>query len=206
LRFLFFLFIFFFFFHSERQTTPHGVLHDFLLSRRQSLSRFERQGDQQRDVCCHAERQHKNQSGLGQIYQTGRAETGWNFLISFLSPLLADPCFFFFLFPLSEKNSILDRARKELEEYFEGKRQDFTIEIEPAGTEFQKVRKEKEKKVKILSSLSSLSFFFFFSSVCVGVCVQDSLWHDTFVCWCRKNDEKKILQPRHRVARLPVRK
>jgi O-6-methylguanine DNA methyltransferase len=35
-------------------------------------------------------------------------------------------------------NSILEKLRAELAEYFAGKRNDFTIEMTPTGTEFQK--------------------------------------------------------------------
>src|SRR5215212_2029137 len=35
-------------------------------------------------------------------------------------------------------NAILEKLRLELTEYFAGKRNDFTVELSPAGTEFQK--------------------------------------------------------------------
>lgn len=34
--------------------------------------------------------------------------------------------------------SVVEQCRKELEEYFAGKRQDFTVNTEPKGTDFQK--------------------------------------------------------------------
>ena len=42
--------------------------------------------------------------------------------------------------PVSQpsSNSILEKLRAELTEYFAGKRNDFTVEMSPAGTEFQK--------------------------------------------------------------------
>src|SRR4051812_9685153 len=38
----------------------------------------------------------------------------------------------------ADSNSILEKLRVELAEYFAGKRIDFTVEMSPAGTEFQK--------------------------------------------------------------------
>lgn len=38
---------------------------------------------------------------------------------------------------ISEKNTILNQARKELEEYFVGKRKTFSIPLEFSGTDFQ---------------------------------------------------------------------
>ena len=38
----------------------------------------------------------------------------------------------------STSNAILEKIRAELTEYFAGKRNDFTVEMSPAGTEFQK--------------------------------------------------------------------